>query len=47
VASGKLSAVNLPTGKLTALGAISASLVKAAAPAKLTVTVACQDGVRQ
>jgi hypothetical protein len=40
VASGKLPAVNLPTGKLTALGAISASLAKAAAPAKLTVTVA-------
>jgi hypothetical protein len=40
VASGKLPTLNVPTGKLTALGAISASLAKAAAPAKLTVTVA-------
>ena len=40
VASGRLPAVNAPTGKLTALGAINASLAKAAAPAKLTVTVA-------
>jgi hypothetical protein len=40
VASGKLPAVNAPTGKLTALGVISAFLAKAAAPAKLTVTVA-------
>ena len=42
VASGKLPAVNAPTGKLTALGAINASLAKAAAPGKLTVTVALQ-----
>jgi hypothetical protein len=42
VASGKLPVVNVPTGKLTALGVISASLAKAAAPAKLTVTVALQ-----
>ena len=42
VASGKLPAVNLPTGKLTSLGAINASLAKAAGPAKLTVTVALQ-----
>jgi hypothetical protein len=40
VASGKLPAVNAPTGKLTALGAINASLAKAVAPGKLTVTVA-------
>jgi hypothetical protein len=40
VASGKLPAVNLPSGKLTALGAISTPLAKAAAPTKLTVTVA-------
>lgn len=40
VASGKLPTVNVPTGKLTALGAISASLAKAAPPARLTVTVA-------
>jgi hypothetical protein len=40
VASGKLPVVNAPTGKLTSLGAISASLAKAAAPTKLTVTVA-------
>jgi hypothetical protein len=39
VAAGKLPAVNAPTGRLTALGAFSASLTKAAAPAKLTVTV--------
>ena len=40
VASGKLPAVTAPTGKLTALGAISASLAKPPRPAKLTVTVA-------
>ena len=40
VASGKLPALNVPTGELTPLGAISASLAKAAAPARLTVTVA-------
>jgi hypothetical protein len=40
VASGKLPVVNVPTGKLTALGTIRASLAKASAPAKLTVTVA-------
>jgi len=42
VASGKLPAVSAPTGSLMPLGAISASLAKAAAPAKLTVTVALQ-----
>ena len=40
VASGTLPAVSAPTGKLTALGAIHASLAQAAAPGKLTVTVA-------
>ena len=40
VASGKLPTVNAPTGKLTALGTINASLAKAPAPGKLTVTVA-------
>jgi len=40
VASGALPAVSAPTGGLTALGAIKASLSGAAAPAKLTVTVA-------
>ena len=40
VASGKFAAVTAPTGKLTALGAISAPLAKAAVPGKLTVTVA-------
>jgi len=40
VASGKLPRVTAPTGRLTALGAIRASLAKAAAPRKLTVTVA-------
>jgi hypothetical protein len=40
VASGKLPPVTAPSGKLTQLGAIRASLAKAAAPRKLTVTVA-------
>ena len=39
VASGKLSALHVPTGKLTSLGAFSTSLAKADAPGKLTVTV--------
>ncbi len=39
VASGTWAARNLPTGKLLSLGAISASLAKAPAPVKLTVTV--------
>jgi hypothetical protein len=39
VASGGLAALTVPTGKLTSLGAIRASLAKAPAPAKLTVTV--------
>ena len=42
VASGKLPAASAPTGRLTPLGAINASLAKAAAPGKLTVTVAIQ-----
>jgi hypothetical protein len=39
VASGTLAALNVPTGKLTSLGAFSASLAKAPAPTKLKVTV--------
>ena len=42
VASGSLPALYVPTGKLTPLGAINASLAKARAPAKLTVTVALE-----
>jgi hypothetical protein len=40
VAGGKLPATTAPTGKLTALGAIHASLANATAPGKLDVTVA-------
>jgi len=39
VASGSLAALTVPTGKLTSLGAFSASLANAPAPAKLAVTV--------
>ena len=39
VAAGKLPELNVPTGTLTSLGTFSASLAKASAPAKLTVTV--------
>lgn len=39
VAAGKLAAVNAPTGKLTELGRLSASLAGVDAPAKLTVTL--------
>ena len=39
VAAGKLPALTVPTGKLTALGAIKASLASARAPGKFTVTV--------
>jgi hypothetical protein len=42
IAAGALPALKAPTGKLTELGAISASLAKATAPAKLKVTVALQ-----
>jgi hypothetical protein len=42
VASGSWAARSVPTGKLTSLGAINASLAKAPAPAKLTVTVSLQ-----
>lgn len=42
IASGKLPKTSAPTGKLTALGAISASLAKASAPAKLNVSVALE-----
>ena len=39
MASGKLPVLSVPTGKLTPLGTISASLTKARAPGKLTVTM--------
>lgn len=39
IAAGELAALPVPTGKLTPLGAIRASLARAAAPCKLTVTV--------
>jgi len=39
VASGSLPALDVPTGKLTPLGAISAPVAKIVAPAKLTVAV--------
>jgi hypothetical protein len=39
VASGSLATLTVRTGKLTPLGAFSASLAEAPAPAKLTVTV--------
>ncbi len=42
MASGALPAVDVPTGRLTPLGAIRASLAKAAAPCKLTVRVSLQ-----
>ena len=42
IAAGTLPQRSLATGKLTALGTINASLAKAAAPAKLTVTVTLQ-----
>ncbi|HEY5909329.1 MAG TPA: discoidin domain-containing protein [Verrucomicrobiae bacterium] len=42
IAAGQLTATNAPTGGLTALGAIHASLANAAAPAKLNVTVALE-----
>ena len=43
VASGKFPTMTAATGKLTALGTIQASLARAAAPARLTVTVALQE----
>lgn len=43
IAGGVLTAVSAPTGKLTALGSFTASLAKAKAPAKLTVTLAVND----
>jgi hypothetical protein len=39
VASGSLPALDVPTGRLTALGSFEASLAQVAAPAKLTVSV--------
>ncbi len=39
IAQGKLAVAIAPTGQLSPLGPISASLVKVSAPAKLTVTV--------
>jgi hypothetical protein len=43
VASGSLPAVDLRTGKVTALGAIRTSLAKAPAPCELSVRVALKD----
>jgi len=40
VASGQLAPLTLPTGKLTPLGNVEASLAKAAAPTRLTITLA-------
>ncbi len=45
VANGKLKTINVPTGKLTALGEINASLASATAPCKLTVTISL-DGTK-
>ncbi|HXX21743.1 MAG TPA: glycoside hydrolase family 2, partial [Terriglobia bacterium] len=39
VSSGSLAPLSVPTGKLTTLGTFTASLAKAPAPAKLTITV--------
>jgi hypothetical protein len=39
VAAGSLAALTVPTGRLTQLGAVHASLEKAAVPSKLSVTV--------
>lgn len=41
IASGKLPATELPTGRLTRLGGIEAPLRAAPAPCRLTVTLAC------
>lgn len=43
IANGSLTTLNLVTGKLTELGDISASLNKAAAPGKFTVTVSLKN----
>jgi hypothetical protein len=43
LAKGKLSKLNLPTGRLTELGDINASLSKASVPGKFTVTVSLQN----
>jgi hypothetical protein len=42
IAGGELDSLAAPTGKLSPLGAISASLAKAPAPCQLTVTVGLQ-----
>lgn len=42
LASGRLPAITAPTGRLTSLGVIRASLAKAAAPAKLNVSLALE-----
>ena len=39
IAAGSLAKADVPTGKLTSLGTLTASLVKAAAPCKLRVSV--------
>jgi hypothetical protein len=43
IAAGSLAARLVPTGKLTPLGALRASLAKAPAPCKLAVTVSLKD----
>jgi hypothetical protein len=43
IANGSLAAIDLPTGRLTELGDISASLDKVAAPGKFTVTVSFKN----
>jgi hypothetical protein len=44
IAAGTLPALDIPTGALTHLGEIRASLAQAAAPAKLTVLVSLHSG---
>ena len=43
IASGSLPSLRAPTGKLTSLGSLTASLATAKAPAKLTVTLSLND----
>jgi hypothetical protein len=43
LASGRLPALSVPTGRLTLLGAIQSSLAKVPAPCKLSVRVALKD----
>jgi hypothetical protein len=43
VAAGSMPSLGAPTGKLTSLGRLTASLAKAAAPCKLTVSLSLHD----